>query len=221
MNASSLRVTVVLGLMIIPLVQAGEITTREGKTYHAAMVERVEPDGIILSYQPSGGGFGNAKLKFATLPENLQREYGYDPQKAADFEADQAHAQEVLQQKFWSEYEDATNRLALIRIEEEKLAEKEAMENTRLEAQKAQAEQERIAKEASIKKEIESAKRQPDYIPLEDNPYYVPDDKTGVISSSKPTTGFDPSQYQLPSRDGNHRPSLPPNQVPPVSSGIK
>ena len=206
MKALSLGLTTLVGLLIPQLVLADEITTREGKTYHAAMVERVEPDGIILSYKPTGGGLGNAKLKFAILPENLQREYGYDPHKAAAFETDQVQAQQELQQKLWSEYEDATNRLAMIRIEEEKLAEIEAAENAR----KAQAEQERIAQEAKMKEEIESAKNRDGTAPQQNiDPYYLP-----IVYGWDPTYGYSPLQYQPPV-NGMYRPPIPLSQVPP------
>lgn len=193
MKPVPLGLAVILGSLIPPLLPAGEITTREGKTYPAAEVERVEPDGIILSYQPPGGGLGSAKLKFAILPENLQREYAYDPQKAAAFETDQVHAQQTLQKKFWSEYEDATNHIAIRRIEEEKQAEIEARENAELQARQAQAEQERIAKESKMKAESALAQTQP---------YYDPQDPSN------------PLIYQPSTSDGMYRPPLPLDQVP-------
>ena len=71
-----------------------------------------------------------AKVKFAVLPEALQREYNYDVQKAAAFEAAQAQAQVALQVRLWADYRDATNRLAkrLAREEAEALADQKAAE---------------------------------------------------------------------------------------------
>lgn len=89
---------------------ADDITTSEGKTYHGVTVNRAEPDGLLLTYQPEGGGIGIAKVKFAVLPEKLQREYGYDAQKSAAFESDQARAQGVLRAKFLADHAAAIKR---------------------------------------------------------------------------------------------------------------
>lgn len=107
-----------------------DITTCDGKTYKNATVERAEPNGVLLTYCPEGGGIGMAKVKFAVLPEALQREYNYDVQKAAAFEAAQAQAQVALQVRLWADYRDATNRLAkrLAREEAEALADQKAAE---------------------------------------------------------------------------------------------
>lgn len=201
MKLVSLGLAITLGSLIPRLLQAEEITTREGKTYHAAEVERVQPDGIILRYQPPGGGVGSAKLKFAILPEKLQRTYAYDPRKAAAFETDQVQAQQALQNEYWSEYVDATNRIAIRMLEEEKQAEIEA-KNAELLAQKAQAEQERIAKEASLKAESDFTKTN------------FP--STEVIYVWTPTGGYVPLQYQPP-KDGKYCPPVPLDQVPPLS----
>jgi len=69
-----------------------QITTRDGKTYNAVVKQRVEPDGILVSYEPAPGGFGMAKLKFRDLPDDVQKKYGYDEKKAADFETQQVQA---------------------------------------------------------------------------------------------------------------------------------
>ncbi len=71
-----------------------QVTTSDGTLYKDAVKLRVEPDGIVVSYQPEGGGVGMAKLKFRDLPEDLQRQYGYDAKSAADFEKQAAQAAE-------------------------------------------------------------------------------------------------------------------------------
>ncbi len=67
-----------------------QITTSDGQIYHNVSLIRSEPDGLIVSYQPEGGGVGLAKLKFRNLPDSLRNQYGYDADKAAGFEAQQA-----------------------------------------------------------------------------------------------------------------------------------
>ena len=69
-----------------------QITTRDGKTYNAVVKQRVDADGILVSYQPAPGGFGVAKLKFRNLPDDVQKNYGYDEKRAADFETQQIQA---------------------------------------------------------------------------------------------------------------------------------
>jgi hypothetical protein len=70
------------------------VTTRDGTEYKDAVKLRVYPDGILVSYHPAAGGIGLAKLKFQELPEGLQKQYGYEPKNAAEFEKQQAQAAE-------------------------------------------------------------------------------------------------------------------------------
>ena len=57
---------------------ASDIVTRDGQTDKNAQAQKIEPDGITVSYTPTGGGFGVAKLRFSNLPEDCQRQFGYD-----------------------------------------------------------------------------------------------------------------------------------------------
>jgi hypothetical protein len=59
---------------------AGDITTRNGATYHSATVTGVDPDGIRVTHST-----GVAKLRFEDLPEALQKQYHYDPSKVAAY----------------------------------------------------------------------------------------------------------------------------------------
>jgi hypothetical protein len=52
-------------------------------------VKKVYPDGLLIE---GAGGIGLKKVKFRTLPESIQRKYGYDPRKAAEYEAAQVRA---------------------------------------------------------------------------------------------------------------------------------
>src|SRR6266404_3699487 len=89
-----------------------EITTRDGKAYRGVTVDRIEADGIVIDYRLEGGGSGIAKVKFVNLPENLQRQYGYDPQKAAAFESERSKWQQTFQRKLWADYKIEANRVA-------------------------------------------------------------------------------------------------------------
>ena len=73
-----------------------QITTSDGTLYKDAAKLRVYPDGILVSYQPVDGGIGLAKLKFRDLPEDLQKQYGYDPKSAVEYEKQQTQAAEQL-----------------------------------------------------------------------------------------------------------------------------
>ena len=71
-----------------------QITTSDGTLYKDVAKQRVDPDGILVSYQPGPGGLGLAKLKFRELPEDLQKQYGYDPKSAGEFEKQQVQVTE-------------------------------------------------------------------------------------------------------------------------------
>jgi hypothetical protein len=69
-----------------------QVTTTDGKTYHNVTVLHTEPDGLLVSYDPTQGGVGLAKLKFRNLPEALRTQYNYDAQAATNYETQQAQA---------------------------------------------------------------------------------------------------------------------------------
>jgi hypothetical protein len=60
---------------------ANEITTLIGATYKNVYVEKVEPDGITISYTPARGGLGIIKISYDELSDDLQQKYGFDPEK--------------------------------------------------------------------------------------------------------------------------------------------
>ena len=53
---------------------SADITTLDGKTYKDARVTGVEADGVHISFRE-----GVVKVPFDQLPQELQRQYGYDP----------------------------------------------------------------------------------------------------------------------------------------------
>ena len=90
-----------------------QITTRAGQTFKNVKVQKVAPDGLIISYTPSGGGMGISKLKFTDLPDNLQQRYGYNPTNAATFEKAEMQSANQLRMKLLAADEQArSNRLA-------------------------------------------------------------------------------------------------------------
>jgi len=70
-----------------------QITTLDGKTYDKVLLEKVEPDGLSISFTPSQGGSGSAKLKFRNLPPELRERFGYDAARAADYETARAQGE--------------------------------------------------------------------------------------------------------------------------------
>src|SRR5438477_5408711 len=81
------------------------ITTLDGKTYEKAILERVDPDGLLVAFAPVEGGSGSAKLKFRNLPAELQRRFGYDPARASDYEAARARGEAMwsAENAVWTE----------------------------------------------------------------------------------------------------------------------
>lgn len=71
------------------------ITTLDGRSYEKVVVERVEPDGLLVRFAPAGGGLGAVKLKFRNLPAEWREEYRYDAAQAADYEGARARGEAV------------------------------------------------------------------------------------------------------------------------------
>ncbi|MGD0350383.1 MAG: hypothetical protein ABSB84_08745 [Verrucomicrobiota bacterium] len=64
------------------LVPTNQIMTVSGYTYKNAHVEKVEPDGIIISYTSGNGGMAMTKLYFEELPSELRQRYEPKPKDA-------------------------------------------------------------------------------------------------------------------------------------------
>ena len=75
------------------------IITTDGQIYKHAKLLKVLADGLLVEYSPDSGGTGMARLKFKTLSESLQKQFGYDQKKAAADEKDQALAMAELAKK--------------------------------------------------------------------------------------------------------------------------
>jgi hypothetical protein len=72
-------------LSFISVALADDFKTVSGKEYKNATVSRIEPDGIVLTNKA-----GISKVYFTELPKDVQERFGYDPQKAGDYSAQQS-----------------------------------------------------------------------------------------------------------------------------------
>ena len=73
--------------------------TKLGTVYHKYRIERVDPAGITISYDLNGGGLGMEKVPFNLFPDEWQQRYGYDPEKAAQFDLDQKRAMAQMREQ--------------------------------------------------------------------------------------------------------------------------
>lgn len=62
------------------------IVTTDGQIYNSVKLLRVLPDGLLVQYLPASGGMGLARLKFTKLPPSYQKQFGYNPEKASNYE---------------------------------------------------------------------------------------------------------------------------------------
>jgi hypothetical protein len=89
-------------LSFVSVAFAEDFKTVAGKEYKDVTLSRVEPDGIVIT-----GKAGISKLYFTELPKDVQERFGYDPQKAGDYSAQQSagfeqvrkHQEEASRQK--------------------------------------------------------------------------------------------------------------------------
>lgn len=86
-------VTAVVLSVVVTALFADDITTKDGTVYTNARITRVEPDGITVMWSS-----GIAKLGFEQLPQQLQEEHGYDPEKAAAYVQDVAEERQAAAQ---------------------------------------------------------------------------------------------------------------------------
>ncbi len=63
-----------------------DIETVDGRIFRNATVERVTPSGIDIGYFREDGAYAMIGLRLAVLTPELQKEFGFDPEKAKDFE---------------------------------------------------------------------------------------------------------------------------------------
>jgi hypothetical protein len=80
-----LKVLSFLSLSFISVALADDFKTLTGKEYKDVTVSRVEPDGIVLTSKA-----GISKVYFTELPKDVQERFAYNPQKSADYSAQQS-----------------------------------------------------------------------------------------------------------------------------------
>jgi hypothetical protein len=71
----------------------GTIVTLTGSTYQNCLLLKVEPDGITFNHSQ-----GITKVPFSFLTPDLQKRFGFDPQKEASLDEDTVRYQEQLRQ---------------------------------------------------------------------------------------------------------------------------
>ncbi len=84
MNKATLAI---LAALSVSIALADDFKTINGKEYKNAKINRVEPDGIVISF--SGG---IVKIPFTELPKEVQQRFNYDPKKAAAYLRQKAKA---------------------------------------------------------------------------------------------------------------------------------
>jgi hypothetical protein len=75
---------VFLTYFVIGMLYAEDFTTLDGDHYSSATIKRVEPDGLVIAYSD-----GVKKLKFNNLPPEVGQKYGYNPDIASQYQAQQ------------------------------------------------------------------------------------------------------------------------------------
>jgi hypothetical protein len=98
-----IKVLSFLSLCFISLALADDFKTLTGKEYKDVTVSRVEPDGIVLT-----GKAGISKVYFTEIPKDVQERFGYDPQKAGDYSAQQSAGFEQVRKQ----HEEASRQKA-------------------------------------------------------------------------------------------------------------
>jgi hypothetical protein len=129
---------------VTPFRLPDRITTLDGKTYEKVILDKVEADGLLVLFSPVEGGSGTAKLKFRNLPVELQKRYGYDADRAADYEVAQARGEAA-----WRA-EHAVRMQQMEAVRAERTAWERQMRAERAEAEQARAEAARYAQDQPV-----------------------------------------------------------------------
>ncbi|MGH7984520.1 MAG: hypothetical protein ACREFF_15455 [Candidatus Udaeobacter sp.] len=95
---SQTTIIAILATAAASLALADDFKTINGKEYKDATVSRVEPDGILLKTKS-----GISKLYFVELPKDVQERFGYDPQRATVYSAEQNAATQKTNQQLGKE----------------------------------------------------------------------------------------------------------------------
>jgi hypothetical protein len=80
-----MKLLILFALCFVSAAFSDDFKTVAGREYKNATVSRVEPDGIVLT-----NNAGISKVYFTELPKEVQERFGYNPQRAADYSAQQS-----------------------------------------------------------------------------------------------------------------------------------
>lgn len=86
-----MRKNIPLLLLSLTLPLAAEtmnIQTLNGQVFEDAQIERVNPNGIDIGYVNEKGHYVLKGILFKDLSEELQKKFGYDPEKSRKFESE-------------------------------------------------------------------------------------------------------------------------------------
>jgi hypothetical protein len=89
-----MKVLILFVLCFVSAAFSDDFKTVAGREYKNATVSRVEPDGIVLTNKA-----GISKVYFTELPKEVQERFGYDPQRAADYSAQQTAGLDELRKQ--------------------------------------------------------------------------------------------------------------------------
>jgi len=93
-SASALRLATFAGMLLLgAYAEAGSVSLQDGRDIVDPVVLGRRPDGLEVGHRG-----GVSFIKFEVMPPEIQRKFGYDPAKAADYERQQqsARAQMVI-----------------------------------------------------------------------------------------------------------------------------
>src|SRR6266852_3314577 len=111
-----MKIKLLIGICLIAcaarLARSEDFKTVDGKEFKSARISRVEPDSIVVITKS-----GISKIYFAELPQEIQRRFHYDAQKAASYTAEESEKTAALERqrlaesqsraeeraKYWSE----------------------------------------------------------------------------------------------------------------------
>jgi len=87
MNPRKTTIIAILAALSVSLALADDFKTNNGKEYKNAIVTQVDADGIVVKTKT-----GISKLYFTELPEDVQKQYHYNPANAAAAQSAQVAA---------------------------------------------------------------------------------------------------------------------------------
>jgi hypothetical protein len=115
-------------------IRSDKLVTKSGAVYPKFYIERADPAGLTVSYVPNGGGLGMEKVPFNLLPDDWQRRYGYDPEKAAKFDSEQTNAMAQLREQMIADENAYREKRAQEEAAEEAAAAEKAAETAATQA---------------------------------------------------------------------------------------